>query len=294
MHGVEMSLPSSLAQPQAGEAVPRRGVLYRVRHQGGSSYLFGTIHVGKQAFYPLEPQVSRALAEARTLVLELDVRANADFQQALGKYGSYPAGQNLRQHLSPATMQRLQRALDKNGISLDSVAGFRPWLVANLLVGMEMEKLGYQRSKGVEGFLLEAALRQKKPLRELETADYQLSLFGSLDAAQQERYLLENLDDLDSGAALKKSAGLIDAWSAADRVRMAELSRELTTGDTVSARFMEQTLLGKRNPEMAANIETILAREPGAFVGIGLLHLLGENSVPQLLKQRGYEVEQVY
>ncbi len=291
---MEMSIPSTLSQAQDGAAAPRRGVLYRVRHHGVSSYLFGTIHVGKQNFYPLEPEVSRALAEARTLVLELDVRANDDFQLALGKYGSYPAGQSLRGHLSPAAMTRLQAALDRNGMPLASVDGFRPWLVANILVGMEMEKLGYQRSNGVEGFLLEAALRQQKPLRELETAEYQLSLFDGLSAAQQERYLLENLDDIDSGAALKKSAGLIDAWSAADRVRMAELSRELTTGDSVSARFMEQTLLGKRNPEMAANIESIMAREHSAFVGIGLLHLLGENSVPQLLKRRGYEVEQVY
>jgi uncharacterized protein YbaP (TraB family) len=166
--------------------------------------------------------------------------------------------------------------------------------VANILVGTEIEKQGYHRANGVEGFLLSAAVKQKKKVRELESADYQLSLFASLNDAQQERYLLENIAELDNGMAVKKSAGLIDAWSTADAPRIAALTRELTTGDTVSATFMDRTLLRKRNPEMAANIETIMRSEQVAFVGIGLLHLVGENGVPELLRQRGYEVEKVY
>jgi uncharacterized protein YbaP (TraB family) len=57
---------------------------------------------------------------------------------------------------------------------------------------------------------------------------------------------------------------------------------------------MERTLLGKRNPEMAASIESIMKADRTAFVGVGLLHLLGEQGVPELLRQRGYQVEQVY
>jgi uncharacterized protein YbaP (TraB family) len=57
---------------------------------------------------------------------------------------------------------------------------------------------------------------------------------------------------------------------------------------------MERTLLGKRNPEMAASIENIMKADRTAFVGVGLLHLLGEQGVPELLRQRGYQVEQIY
>ncbi|UGQ47436.1 TraB/GumN family protein [Massilia endophytica] len=297
---MEMNVPHAVAsasassQPIQLKPVPRRGALYRVRHDGKTSYLFGTIHVGKQNFFPLEPEVTRALADASSLVLELDTRAYEPFQQALAKYGSYPAGQTISQHLSPMALARLNKALAKAGMTLSSVEQYRPWLVANILVGTEIEKNGYHRSNGVEGFLLSAAVKQKKKVRELESADYQLSLFASLDDGQQERYLLENIAELDNGMALKKSAGLIDAWSNADAERIAALTRELTTGDTVSAMFMDRTLLRKRNPEMAANIEAIMKNEKVAFVGIGLLHLVGENGVPELLRQRGYEVEKMY
>lgn len=294
-HSMDMSIPPAhVAAPadaiQLSE-VPRRGALYRVHHDGKTSYLFGTIHVGKQDFFPLESEVTEALAKSSALVLELDVRASDAYYRALARHGQYPAGQTLRDHLSPAALARLQAALDKVKIPLRSVEHYRPWVVANLLVGQEIEKSGFNRGLGVEGYLLSQA--RKKPLLELEDADYQLGLFGSMDDAQQEAYLLENIADVDSGAALRKSAGLVDAWGAADAARIAELTRELTTGDTVSARFMDRTLLGKRNPEMAASIEAIM-RKGDAFIGIGLLHLVGDNGVPALLRQHGYEVEKVY
>ncbi|MBB3223407.1 TraB/GumN family protein [Pseudoduganella umbonata] len=291
-----MNVPNAVAtaEPIELKPVPRRGALYRVRHDGKTSYLFGTIHVGKQGFFPLEPEVTRALDHASSLVLEIDTRHHEPFQVALAKYGNYPAGESITRHLSPGALARLEKALAKAGIAMRNVEGYRPWLVANILVGSEIEKHGYHRSNGVEGFLLSAAVKQKKTVRELETADYQLSLFASLDDAQQEKYLIENLDDLDNGKALQKSAGLIDAWSTADAARIAALARELTTGDTVSATFMDRTLLRQRNPQMTAHIEEIMRSDEVAFVGIGLLHLVGEESVPELLRRRGYDVEKMY
>ncbi|MES2257363.1 MAG: TraB/GumN family protein [Pseudomonadota bacterium] len=286
--------PGLRAAAAAGETTPRRGTLYRVRHDGKTSYLFGTIHVGKQGFFPLEPEVTRALADSSSLVLELDVRANEPFQQALAKHARYADGDSIRNHLSPASLKVLKEALAKENMTLDSVAGYKPWLVANILVGMEIERNGYQRNHGVEQFLLAVASKQNKTVRELESADYQLSLFGTLDDAQQETYLQENLRDLANGTALRKTAGLIDAWSAADTPGIKAAWQSMTSGDSVSAIFMDRTLLGKRNPEMAASIENIMRQDQVAFVGVGLLHLVGEQGVPQLLRQRGYDVEKMY
>src|SRR5437868_4003887 len=65
---------------------PPRGTLYRVRHQGNTSYLFGTIHVGKPEFYPLEPRVTKAFAESGRLVVEFDIRNSAQVMTAVTKY----------------------------------------------------------------------------------------------------------------------------------------------------------------------------------------------------------------
>jgi len=288
-------VPAQRNQVAPGPALAlRRGLLYRVRHLGKTSYLFGTVHAGKQGLFPLAPEVTQALAEANKLVIELDIRETGPFQEALDKHGVYPTGDNIRNHVSAAAFARLREALLRAGLQLSLLDHYKPWLLANLLVGRQLEQQGFQRSQGVEFYLLDLAQQQAKKVMELESADYQLSLFDAMDDRQQERYLLENLADLDDGTALRRSAALIDAWSAADPGRMTAMLGELTGGGGVSAGFMQHTLLGKRNPEMASSIEAIMRDDQVAFVGVGLLHLIGSNGVPQLLRQRGYEVEQVF
>lgn len=270
------------------------GQLYRVTHEGKTSYLYGTIHVGRDGTYPLDAVAARALLDSKALVIELDIREDKAFQLALARHGRYPDGDTIQNHLTPATLQKTVQALARANISLASVQHYKPWLIANLLVGAELDKNGYQRSQAVEYALLAAAQKQDKTVRELESADYQLSLFDSLNAQQQEQYLLENLADLDDGDSLKKSKALIDAWGAADKTGIQAVWQTATSGDSISAGFMNRVLLGKRNPEMAANIERIMQQDQVAFVGVGLLHLVGDDGLPQLLKRRGYQVEQLY
>jgi len=270
------------------------GALYRVEHDGKTAYLFGTVHVGKQGAVPLAPEVAQALMASRALVLELDIRQSEPFQLALARHGSYADGDIIQRHVAPQTLRLLVQALSRAGLSLQSMEHYKPWLLANMLVSMELDRNGFQRSGAAEYVLLDAASKQDKAVRELESAESQLALFDTLNERQQEQYLLENLADLSDGQALKKSEELVEAWDSADGQRINAAWRELTTGDTVSAAFMQRTLLGKRNPEMANSIDRILQQDQVAFVGVGLLHLVGDNGLPQLLRQRGYQVEQLY
>lgn len=272
----------------------RRGQLYKISHDGKTSYLFGTIHVGKDGFYPLDAEAARALQTSKALVIELDIRENDLFQKALVQHGRYANGDVVQNHLAPATMLKLQQALERAGMSLQAVQHYRPWLIANLLVGHELDAQGFKRGQAVEYALLAAAQQQDKTVRQLESADYQLGLFDALDAHQQEQYLLESLADLANGSAMKKSLALIDAWNAADPQGINAAWRNATSGNSIAAGFMQRVLLGKRNPEMASNIERIMQQDQVAFVGVGLLHLVGDNGLPQLLKRRGYQVEQLY
>ncbi|MES2118067.1 MAG: TraB/GumN family protein [Pseudomonadota bacterium] len=288
------SLPTEGAAIAGAAASPRHGALYRVSHEGHTGYLYGTIHVGKPDDTLLAPEVARALADASALVVELDIRSNDAFQLALARHGMYADGDTIARHVSPATLRQLVQALARAGIALHDVERYKPWLLGNLLQGLELDRNGYRRSGAAEYVLLAAAKQQDKTVRELESADYQLAMFDALDEAQQEQYLRENLADLEDGAALKRSRGLIDAWRAADTQRIDAALRQFTDGASVNATFMQTTLLGKRNPEMASAIERILQQDRVAFVGVGLLHLAGANGLPQLLRQRGYTIEQLY
>jgi uncharacterized protein YbaP (TraB family) len=287
-------LPFAAGAHERPQDARRQGALYRVTRDGQVSYLFGTIHVGTKAFYPLAPEVSRALAASGTLVLELDTRADDAFRRAVGKHGSYPAGDHIRNHVSADTLASLTEALHAVGIALTSVAHLKPWLLANLLMGLELERSGFERSHGVESFLLANAQARGTAVAELESADYQLGLFDTLGDADSERYLREGLRDLSDGTSLRKAKAVIDAWSSGDPAALDKLIPDATSGGTVLSDFTRRTLLDRRNPEMAAHIERIMQDSKVTFVGVGLLHLLGANGLPRLLSQRGYQVERMY
>lgn len=272
---------------------PQRGSLYRIHHQGKTSYLFGTVHVGTPDFFPLEPQVTRALAHASKLVLEIDIRDNAPFQQALLKHGMYAEGDTIARHLSAESLALLKQALQRAGIGYEKVLRMKPWLLTNMLIGLDLEHHGYRRSHGIEAFLLSIA-GQDKDVQELESAEYQMSLFDGMSDAMQEQYLRENLAELGDGKAFRKARTLIDAWANANGEAMEAFLRESLKEKTASAEFMQRVLLDQRNPEMASRIDVLLKNGESSFVGVGLLHLIGDTGVPKLLRERGYEVEKLY
>ncbi len=276
-----------------GADTRRQSALFRVSREGTVSYLFGTIHVGAKSFYPLAPAVSKALDDANQLVLELDTRANEAFQLAMARHAAYPAGQSIAQHVSPETLARLTKALHACGIPLSSVAHLKPWLLANYLMGLELERSGFERTHGNEFFLLANAQTRGTAVAELESADYQLSLFDTLSPVDSERYLNEGLGQLADGTSLRRAKATIDAWRSGDVAALDAVIADATDGGTVMSEFTRRMLLGKRNPQMAARIETLMQSGKTSFVGVGLLHLLGTDSLPQLLAQRGYQVERV-
>lgn len=269
-----------------------RGALYRIRHEASTVWLFGTVHVGRPEFARLGGAVEHALAQVDRLVLELDIRDNTSLQRAMDRYGLYPEDDGIERHVAADTLAQLQRTLAGFGIELAQVRRMRPWMVTNLLIGLELDRNGYRRQYAAEYILIEGAAG--KPVRELETVEYQMSLFDGMNEALQEAYLREALDELESGRALAKASELIETWAAADLAKLEAHGRTLLTEDTKTAEFMRRVLLDGRNPQMASKVEALLREEGNSFVGVGTLHLLGETGLPALLRQRGYQVERVY
>ena len=283
-----------------GVAERRQGALYRVSGHGQVSYLFGTVHAGTSAFYPLAPAISRAMADAGELVVELDTRSDAAFQQAVAAHGRYPAGDSVRRHLQAETLAALTHALHAVGITVSSVEQLKPWLLANLLMGLELERSGYQRRFGLETYLLETARQHGTSVSALESADYQLALFDTLGDVDGERYLRDALRALSDGSSLRKARALMQAWNAGDVAAFDTLMADATGDGSAMAQFTRHTLLDRRNPEMAQHIARMMEQRAvrakdarPTFVGVGLLHLLGPNGLPQLLRQRGFEVTRV-
>ncbi len=290
----QSTAPSVPAASAGASAQAPEGALYRVKSQGHTAYLFGTIHVGKSEFFPLEPQVTQAFAKAEVLTVEFDISDTAAVQQAVFKYALYPDFGTIEKHVSPKTLERLKKALATLGLPYEGVSHMKPWMAANLLLIASLEKQGYPASLATDSYFINAAKDQGKSIVGLESADFQLGLFDKLPAKEQEAYLTDCLSDLESGTVAKKNQDLLDAWEHADEKAYEGLLAEARNDKSVSGRFFYRELLLARNPAMADKIAQLIKDHDNSFVAVGLMHLTGKEGVPQLLQKKGFEVERIY
>jgi uncharacterized protein YbaP (TraB family) len=104
---------------------------------------------------------------------------------------------------------------------------------------------------------------------------------------QQDHFLAETLKELETE---KASVGrLADAWKSGD---VATLER-ITLKDLEADQMMYQRLLVDRNRNWLPKIEALFARQGHAFVVVGAAHLVGPDGLLQMLRAKGYTVEQL-
>jgi len=271
-----------------------RGALFKVSGQANTLYLYGTIHAGKPDYYPLEPRIGKALAGAPTLALEVDMgRDPAAVQAAFAKHGFFPAGSPAYAGLAAERRQRLEAALKKQGVDPAAVGQLKPWMLVMMLALVDVAKLGYDPALGVDLHLAGLA-RGKTRISELESVQIQAALMDRMPIETQWTLLEETLEHIASGRQLSEARELFAAYERADRKALDSIAERIEGDDSVSGKFMREVVLVERNGPMADKVAKLLARENNAVVAIGLMHLLGKEGVPELLRKRGLQVERIY
>jgi uncharacterized protein YbaP (TraB family) len=275
-------------------AAVERGALFKMTSNGHTMHLFGTIHVGVSQFYPLEPGITAALAGASTLALELDPeQPQAEMTRSVLAHGMLPKDDTGYARLAPAKRAQLERLMRKSGLDPDRARGFKPALLASMLSLSEYERLGYRADLAADRFLARLARSGNARVVELESLDAQLALLDRL-RDDQWRFLDEVVSAIESGAQQNDARVVVDAWGSADRNALDALWARIAADTSVSGRFSREVLLDGRNGALADKLAQLLANEEKTVAAIGVLHLLGKNGVPELLRGRGIEVERVY
>jgi uncharacterized protein YbaP (TraB family) len=271
-----------------------RGALFKVSGQDKTLYLYGTIHAGKPDYYPLEPRIGKALADAPTLALEVDIgRDPAAVQAAFTRHGLFPAGSQAYAGLADGRRKRLEAALKQQGVDPAAVGQLKPWMLVMMLALVDLAKLGYDPALGVDLHLAGLA-RGKARISELESVQVQAALMDRMPLETQWSLLEETLEHMASGRQLREARALFAAYERADRKALDGIAERVERDDSVSGKFVREVMLIERNGPMADKAAALLARENNAVVAVGLMHLLGKEGIPELLRKRGLTVERVY
>ena len=292
-NGAAAQSPAAPAVEQSGGAradgASKRGLLYEVKSGAGTVYVFGTIHVGKPDFYPLDAVVNDAFAASGTLYLEVNL-SDTSLVMSASTMASYPEGTSLDRKLSPSLKSKLDAALDRYRLPKEAAMRMKPWMLGQTLLLIEASRRGYDPAYSSEMHLLGLAAAQRKEVRGLETLAEQFAIFDGMPESAQVKFLEDIVDALDSPSMAKDLDALVSAWAHGDARELEdELARERAEG-TAFARDVLPRLVDDRNRTMADRIADLARSGKTTFVAVGALHLVGPNGVVALLRGRGMTV----
>ncbi len=277
--------PSAPADP----ASAARHFLWQVTAPSGQqAYLVGSVHVLSKAFYPLSPALDEAFAASNVLVeeVDLDETRNPATMMALAGMAMLPAGQSIEQLVSKTTYEALRARAERQGVPIALLQRMKPWMAAVTLTAAQLNAAGFDGSLGIDQHFFDRAKVAGMPRRALETAAYQFERLDGLPAPLQEVALEALLTDADT--QVSSITEIATAWRAGD---VATIERLLTEGFEKAPQLAER-LLHERNRNWIPHVERCLTEDARCFIVVGAAHLVGPGSVVELLRARGYRVEQ--
>ncbi len=249
--------------------------------------ILGSIHALRPGDYPLPEAINKAYQRAETVVFELDL-TNLDpdsISAAVNSTGLLTQG-GLPQLFAPQDWRRADELARSMNISLDPLAGLKPWLAAMTIVQIRMTQLDYDPKLGVDQHFAALARADGKPVIGLETLLQQLAMLDSMPAHEQRALFLQSLEEArEMGAGL---GGLVEAWR---RGNSAVLAEELGGSFTEFPELYQQLVVA-RNKAWSEQILAMDASTGDLLVVVGALHLVGPDSLIGMLKERGLVLNQ--
>lgn len=284
--------PPTAEQLQAAQQQARdRGALWKLTRDGRSSYLFGTIHVGKLAWAMPGPQLREALRATDLLALEIDPTDAAMMARV-----AQPSASGVPSALGDVHKRRLARGLDAACLPREvrpAIDRQHPIMQTMTLAVLEARWEGLDVGYSQEFVLAGFARAAQRRIVSLETPEQQLDALMPRTAAELEQAVSSTLEQLEKGSARRAIARLAAAWERGDLDELAAYERwcECILDDATRKQMVR--LLDERNPGLADRIEALHRDGARVFAGVGALHMVGPKALPALLRAKGFQVERV-
>lgn len=279
-----IGVASSFARPAPAPA--EKHFVWRVTNLAVPFYLVGSIHNLTARDYPLSEVYRNALTDSHRLVFEYNPRQRDALTRTFREVARYPAGQDIEGEIRPTTLDLLKRNLWRLRVRFDEIRPYRPWAIALRLLS-EPGLAGPSSPRSMDNYLISQAQRSGKEVAGLETVDEHVAFWREMLERDGENLLLYAL------TREKKAGDLFDqtraAWKRGDVAAMSAVNSRLHEANPGIA----QRLLDRRNVRWAVRIETEMKTGKPTAIVAGAGHFSGPQSVVELLRKRGYKIEQL-
>ncbi|HCY00045.1 MAG TPA: hypothetical protein DG754_07885 [Bacteroidales bacterium] len=244
-------------------------------------YIYGTIHALPQADFFVDAAVTEKFAETNMLVLEVDMSSPTmalEVQTAMMMKDN-----SIDKLITPEEYQRLGKFFaDSLQMPIEILKQIKPLMLSSFLI----QKVVGAQAASYEGYFMQEAMTQQKPMGGLETVGEQIGYMDLIPLEKQTQMLMESIDDFNKSKTEFKM--LVEIYKSRDAEKVYKVMMESSEEFKQFGEF----LIDKRNENWIPKIVE-LGNAQVTFVAVGCGHLGGEKGVLNLLRKEGFSVEMV-
>lgn len=286
------------SQPEKGSTP----LLYKVSDDKGNVvWLFGSIHLGRESYYPLPDYVTEAFENSDALAVECDIVAfenDISAQVSALQKMLYTDGTTIKDHISEDTYNKAKKILQDNNMYSFAIDYYKPILWESFLDSCVYALVEADSDLGIDMHLLNLAKKNGKEVLEVESVGFQYGMLSSFSEELQ-IYLLESAIEgfEDTDALIAELNEMLDIWAKGDEKEFSDyLGAEEEFEDEKEEQLYEEynnAMLVSRNKNMTEYAENALKSGKEVFICVGAAHVVGKGAMAEQLRNLGYNVELV-
>jgi len=272
--------------------------MWEVENGNTKMYLLGSIHMMPENAYPLDEKIEKCFGESDILVIEADpTKVDQKIVQALIiQHGMYSEGKTLKSEVSPELYKRVSVLFEEFGVPMQQIDMYKPWFVCLNMAAISMQKMDMKAGIGIDVHFIEQAKEKEMEIVELESSMYQLELLTSFPEESQIAYLQYSLDNFENVETL--ITNILQAWMTGDSELMnAELKKKMLefANNIPGVKEYYNKMFPERDIKIVEELDNILKSKEKKtyFIVVGSGHLIGDDGLLQLLKDKGYKTKQL-
>lgn len=286
-------------EPEQKGATP---LLYKVTDEDGDVvWLFGSIHVGWDAYYPLPDYVLDAFDGSDALAVEYDIVAfSQDYGAILESQAAllYTDGTTIADHIPADIYDRAVAILEENN-SYNSLLDFYcPMAWSSSIDQFLIPKAGADAELGIDKYMINLAYDCDKPVLDVESPELQYGMLAGFSDEVQALVLESSVEGYENAEEYcAELTVMMEAWMAGDEAVFAQIAdTSFETEDPADQALLEEyqyTMETERNIGMTDFAVEALEDGEEIFICVGAAHVVGEGGMVEMLRELGYTVELV-
>ena len=274
-------------------------LLYKVTYNDSVCWLFGSIHVGQENYYPLPDYVMDAYNSADSLAVEFNISAFEADAAAMVEAMSclvYRDGTTIKDHIPEDLYNEVVEILTENVSYIPALDYYCPMFWSSMIDSLMVDKVNANVELGIDRHFIDLATQSGKEILDVESAMFQYQMMADFSEDLQVLLLSESVaayQDIDLYG--EEMQALIDLWASGDEeafiAYLATDNSEIPEEQLPLLEEYKKAMDTDRNIAMADFVMNALNTDQEVFVCVGAAHVVGEGAMVDLLTQLGCTVE---